>query len=158
MSKEKKVDTEKLIILDLEKEKSENNKNDYKKPNWFKRKGRKIKKIFSEFWVLGKTGFLMGSFVGLTMGFLGGCMAAYQTKSLLVIPVSMIGSGFFFGSLMGIGACLRTSSEEYDKNGNPIYQKMYIIKNKEGKYITLYKNDFYNDKIYAKKSLIQSRH
>jgi len=140
MSKERKVDTEKLIKLDLEKNKEEVVK---QKPNWFKRKGRKLQKIFSEFWFLGKTGFLFGSVVGATMGFIGGCMGAYQSKSLLIIPVSMLGSAFFFGSLMGIGACLRTQDGfiKLDENNSKVYvEYCYLIKDFDGKYSKLVTN------------------
>lgn len=125
-SNKKFVDTEKLIIEEL---KSESDK-DKKKPSWFSKKSKKLKKKFGEFWLYGKTGFIMGSFVGSVMGFFGGCVSAYQTKSLLPIPISMIGSAFFFGSLMGVGACLR-SEEINDINNKPIIHLNQFSINKE---------------------------
>lgn len=109
--------TEQLIRSDLAK-----NQNNIaiSKPGFLKRKGRKIKKLFSDWWVLGKTGFVMGGIVGGVMGFLGGCVSAYQTKSLIMIPISMIGSGCFFASLMSIGACLR--SDDIDNNKIVFYK------------------------------------
>ena len=113
--------TEQLIRSDLAKNPNENV---IAKPGFFKRKGRKIKKLFSEWWVLGKSGFIMGGVVGSIMGFLGGCVSAYQTKSLIMIPVSTLGSAFFFASLMSIGACLRT------ENNNNIIVFYYAKLNK----------------------------
>lgn len=121
---QKKLDTEKLIKIDLQKEPVEK-----KKPNWFKRKAKKIQKSLGEFWMLGKTGFLMGGLVGLVMGFLGGCVSAYSSKSLLPIPIAMCASGLFFGSLMGVGACLRSETIIYDKNNNPYAYYAVIEKN-----------------------------
>jgi hypothetical protein len=126
-----KLDTEKLIKIDLQKEPIEK-----KKPNWFKRKGKKIQKSLSEFWMLGKTGFMMGGLVGVVMGFLGGCVSAYSSKSLLPIPIAMCASGMFFGSLMGVGACLRSESIVYDKNNKPI--AYYAIAERNGKSVLIH--------------------
>ena len=107
--KSKKVSTEDLIRSDLE-----NNPNSEKisKPGILQRKMKRMRKAFSDFWVVGKTGFMMGSLVGSIMGFLYGSVAAYQSKTLAVIPISMISSGFFFGCLMTVGAVLRSDGLE----------------------------------------------
>lgn len=85
------------------------------KPNFFERKYKKIKKAGKEFWTLGKTGFIYGGIIGSSMGFLVGIVTAYQTKSLIFIPVSMLGSACFFAGIMSVGACLR-SEELKGKN------------------------------------------
>lgn len=154
MSEEKNIkkfaDTEKLILEDLKKESSQ----DKKKPSWFSRKSKKLKKKLGEFWLYGKTGFLMGSFVGSIMGFFGGCVSAYQTKSLLPIPISMIGSAFFFGSLMGVGACLRgdeiyNSNNKDDKNIK-IHLNQFTFNKETGK---LEIRNFKNGILYESKSI-----
>ena len=102
--KSKKISTEDLIRTDLAKEPEQRPK----RPGFIARKSKRLKKALGEFWILGKSGFLMGGIVGGIMGFLGGCVSAYTTKTLLPIPIAMCASGFFFASLMSIGACLRT--------------------------------------------------
>ena len=123
----KQMDMEQLIKIDLAKEKTEKIK-----IGWLQRKKRKLKKIFADFWLLGKTGFIMGGIVGCCMGFIGGCVSAYQTKSLLPIPVAMCASGFFFASLMSLGACLRVEHIIVDEN-NICYAYISVVKS-EGKY------------------------
>ena len=138
MSEEKNIkkfaDTEKLILEDLKKESSQ----DKKKPSWFSRKSKKLKK----------------KFVGSIMGFFGGCVSAYQTKSLLPIPISMIGSAFFFGSLMGVGACLRgdeiyNSNNKDDKNIK-IHLNQFTFNKETGK---LEIRNFKNGILYESKSI-----
>lgn len=106
--KSKKISTEELIKLDLKNEPIDKTT----KPSFVQRKYKRIKSAFSGFWVAGKTGFLMGSIVGCTMGFIFGCVSAYQSKTLIVIPLSMATSGFFFGSLMCVGSILRNEEIE----------------------------------------------
>ena len=128
--KSKTVSTEELIKSDLKNEPQEKSK----KPGFIKRKTKRLKKAFGEFWVVGKTSFLMGGLVGSIMGFLYGCVSAYQTKTLLVIPIAMLSSGFFFASLMTVGAVLRSEDgKEYLLLYNP-YQTL-TYSEKAGKYI-----------------------
>lgn len=119
-----KKDIEKLIKEDLAKEPVQ----EKKKPNWFKRKAKKVTNLFSTYWVVGKTGFLMGSFVGSVMGLLGGSYAAFQSKSFLPIPIAMVSSSLFFGSLMGIGSCLRTEEIKGNTFVYLVFDKDKVIK------------------------------
>lgn len=133
--KGKAKSTEELIKEELKKDP---NSAKIQKPGFFQRKARKIKKIFGEFWVLGKSGAMMGGLVGGIMGFIGGCVQAYSSKSLIFIPISMLASGFFFASLMAVGSCLRTEDgklyvmQEYawiDKSGQiHFFQMKHSIK------------------------------
>eukprot|EP00340_Litonotus_pictus_P007507 CAMPEP_0170515046 /NCGR_PEP_ID=MMETSP0209-20121228/1537_1 /TAXON_ID=665100 ORGANISM="Litonotus pictus, Strain P1" /NCGR_SAMPLE_ID=MMETSP0209 /ASSEMBLY_ACC=CAM_ASM_000301 /LENGTH=153 /DNA_ID=CAMNT_0010799363 /DNA_START=6 /DNA_END=467 /DNA_ORIENTATION=+ len=145
--KNKKIDRENLIKQELEK----NPPAPKKKPNWFRRKGRKIKKIMGDFWMVGKTGFMMGGFVGLVMGFLGGCLTAYKTKTLLYIPIGMISSGIFFASLMSVGACLRTETIIYDENNNPVaYMAVYKSEKGDDVFVNYKFKDSFNSNLSKK--------
>ena len=139
--------TEQLIRSDLAKNPNEKV---LAKPGFFKRKGRKIKKIFSEWWVLGKSGFIMGGIVGSIMGLLGGCVSAYQTKSLIMIPISTIGSACFFASLMSIGACLRSDD---NKNMVVFYYAKLNRHNKSNKKFSLNDIEIYNKYDYCNKRI-----
>lgn len=125
--KSKTVSTEELIKSDLKNEPQEKSN----KPGFIKRKTKRLKKAFGEFWVVGKTSFLMGGLVGSIMGFLYGCVSAYQTKTLLVIPLAMMSSGFFFASLMTVGAVLR--SEDGKEYALLDYPYQTLIYNKQTK-------------------------
>jgi len=50
----------------------------------------------------------MGGMVGCGFGCVLGCVQAYQTRSLLVIPLTMVASGGSFGFFMGLGMTLRS--------------------------------------------------
>jgi len=123
--KSKKISTEELIKLDLKNEPKENTS----KPGFIQRKSKRIKKAFSGFLVVGKTGLLIGGIVGCSMGFLYGCVAAYQSKTLIVIPLSMATSGFFFASLMSIGAILRNEDMSFYENNQSNQSNQLIYMN-----------------------------
>lgn len=74
---------------------------------------RKMKRIFGS----GKTatatfttGFMAGAAVGGMMGTAVGCYQAYQMRSFLPIPVSILASGTSFGFFMGLGMTIRQMS------------------------------------------------
>lgn len=75
---------------------------------------RKMKRIFG---AAGQaqtqfiTGFKMGAIVGGIFGGLTGLYYAYQTKSLLVIPMIALTSGGSFGFFMGVGMIMRSEME-----------------------------------------------
>ncbi len=133
--KSKKISTEDLIRTDLAKEPEHKPK----RPGFIARKSKRLKKALGEFWILGKSGFLMGGIVGGIMGFLGGCVSAYTTKTLLPIPIAMCASGFFFASLMSIGACLRTEDGEEMIILFTPYSKLKYV-NETNSYVLEYSN------------------
>jgi hypothetical protein len=53
----------------------------------------------------------MGAIVGGIFGGLTGCWYAYQTRSLLVIPMVALTSGGSFGFFMGVGMIMRNEME-----------------------------------------------
>lgn len=74
---------------------------------------RKMKRLFGS----GKatsnlflTGFQMGALVGGAFGGLIGAYQAFQMRSFMLIPMSMIGSGVSFGFFMGLGMTFRSGS------------------------------------------------
>lgn len=54
-------------------------------------------------------GAMMGFMVGGLFGFMVGVYSAFQTRRLLTIPLSMLGSGCFFGFIFGCGSMIRTA-------------------------------------------------
>ena len=50
----------------------------------------------------------MGALVGGGFGGVMGTYQAIQMRSIVVIPMAMIGSGVSFGFFMGLGMCLRS--------------------------------------------------
>ena len=53
----------------------------------------------------------MGAIVGGIFGGLTGCWYAYQTGSILVIPMVALTSGGSFGFFMGVGMIMRSEME-----------------------------------------------
>lgn len=64
-----------------------------------------------------KTYFIYGGMQGFAIGCLAGfgigCLTAYQSKRLIVIPLSMLGSGLFFSCVMAFGSLIRSADHEY---------------------------------------------
>ena len=56
-------------------------------------------------------GFKMGAMVGGIFGGITGLYYAYQTRSLLVIPMIALSSGGSFGFFMGVGMIMRSEME-----------------------------------------------
>lgn len=52
----------------------------------------------------------MGAMVGSTMGAIFGIWTAMKTRKLVVLPISIISSGGFFGFVMMVGSIVRTDS------------------------------------------------
>ncbi|KRX03370.1 hypothetical protein PPERSA_12649 [Pseudocohnilembus persalinus] len=77
------------------------------------RKWRKFQEQGGQLMVMAKQGFIMGSLVGGSFGFIVGCFQAFQTRQLIVIPLSTIMSGSAFGFFMGCGSMIR-SQDIYD--------------------------------------------
>jgi Reactive mitochondrial oxygen species modulator 1 len=63
-------------------------------------------------------GFKMGAIVGGIFGGLTGIYYAYQTKSLLVIPMVALTSGGSFGFFMGVGMIMRSEMEGADEESH----------------------------------------
>ena len=59
-----------------------------------------------------KTYFLYGGMqgfgIGLLAGFGIGVISAFQARRLILIPMSMIGSGIFFSGVMSFGSLIRS--------------------------------------------------
>ena len=80
---------------------------------------RKIKRIFGGVGSAGmmfQTGFKLGATVGGIFGGLIGTFYAISSRQLLILPMSIIGTGCSFGFFMGIGMILRTQMEGKDEN------------------------------------------
>ena len=52
-------------------------------------------------------GFMMSCMVGGLFGLAIGIYSAFQTKRLIVIPMSILVSGISFGFILGCGAMIR---------------------------------------------------
>lgn len=71
---------------------------------------RKMKRLFGSGQATSKlffTGFQMGAMVGGAFGGILGTWQAIQMRSMMMIPISMIGSGVSFGFFMGLGMTFR---------------------------------------------------
>ncbi|KAL4431817.1 hypothetical protein ABPG74_015257 [Tetrahymena malaccensis] len=68
-----------------------------------------------------QNGFLMGCAVGGMMGAIIGTWAAIKTRKLVVLPLSIVSSGGFFGFMMMCGSIIRTDSENIYSNNNIQY-------------------------------------
>ena len=55
-------------------------------------------------------GGMMGFKIGVAFGSIIGIWQAVTTRSLIVIPISMVGSGISFMMIMGIGGLIRSDS------------------------------------------------
>lgn len=55
-------------------------------------------------------GALMGFMVGGLFGLVVGCYAAFQSRRLISIPVSVILSGGSFGFILGCGSVIRSDT------------------------------------------------
>ena len=73
---------------------------------------KKIKYLAMKSFIVGKTGFKMGLYVGSFLGFGIGVFQAAQMKKVWVIPVSMVGSGLVFGSMFAFSSVLKAESED----------------------------------------------
>ncbi len=54
-------------------------------------------------------GGLQGAAIGALAGFGIGIVTAFQTRRLLTIPLSMIGSALFFSGVMAFGSLIRSA-------------------------------------------------
>ena len=75
---------------------------------------RKIKRIFGGVGNAGmmfQQGFMLGATVGGIFGGIIGTFYAISTRQILILPMSIIGTGCSFGFFMGIGMILRTQME-----------------------------------------------
>lgn len=57
-------------------------------------------------------GGLQGAAIGALAGFGIGIVTAFQTRRLLTIPLSMIGSALFFSGVMAFGSLIRSADIE----------------------------------------------
>jgi len=78
------------------------------------RKWNKLKQRFNHDKQAVKQGFMMGCMVGGGFGLVMGLVAAFQYKSLLVIPLTTLGSAASFGFFMACGTFIRT--HPFDEN------------------------------------------
>lgn len=74
-------------------------------------------KAFKDDMSVKKTYFLYGGMQGFAIGCLAGlgigAISAFQTKRLMVIPLSMIASGMFFACVMAFGSLIRSADHQY---------------------------------------------
>ena len=91
---------------------------------------RKIKRIFGGVGNAGmmfQQGFKLGATVGGIFGGLIGTFYAISSRQILILPMSMIGTGCSFGFFMGIGMILRTQMEPIDEDDNK-EEKITVLK------------------------------
>lgn len=66
-----------------------------------------------------KTYFFYGGLQGFAIGLLSGLgigiVTAIQTKRLIFIPITMVGSGVFFSGVMAFGSLIRSADGEFMK-------------------------------------------
>lgn len=64
-----------------------------------------------------KTYFIYGGMQGFAIGCLAGLgigiFSAFQAKRFIIIPISMVSSGLFFGCVMAFGSIIRTVDTEH---------------------------------------------
>lgn len=58
-------------------------------------------------------GGMQGFAIGLLSGFGIGIISAIQSRRLIVIPISMIGSGLFFSCVMAFGSLIRSADHDF---------------------------------------------
>lgn len=58
-------------------------------------------------------GAIQGFMIGCLAGFGIGLISTFQTKRLVTIPLTMIGSGVFFACVMGAGSIIRTADHDF---------------------------------------------
>ncbi|KAL4468865.1 hypothetical protein ABPG72_008792 [Tetrahymena utriculariae] len=75
-----------------------------------------------------QNGFIMGCAVGGMMGAIIGTWAAIKTRKLVVLPLSIVSSGGFFGFMMMCGSIIRTDSENiYNSNNSQYLQSNTVL-------------------------------
>lgn len=84
------------------------------------RKWNKLKARFQNDKQAVKQGFMMGCMVGGGFGLVMGIMAAFQYRSLLVIPLTCVGSAASFGFFMACGTFIRSHPMEENAQLNLI--------------------------------------
>ena len=89
-------------------------------------------------------GFKMGAMVGGIFGGITGLYYAYQTRSLLVIPMIALSSGGSFGFFMGVGMIMRSEMEGAEEE-NQSYDVCIIKESGEVEYTPIYQK--YQEKL-----------
>ena len=92
---------------------------------------RKIKRIFGGVGNAGlmfQQGFKLGATVGGIFGGLIGTFYAISTRQILILPMSMIGTGCSFGFFMGIGMILRTQMESNETGINNNEDSLTVLR------------------------------
>jgi hypothetical protein len=81
------------------------------KDGFIKRKWKRIKNAMKEFWVVGKHGFKFGFMAGGALGFLLGLYESIRMRSIIPLPIAIVGSGFTFGCIFAVSTVVRTESD-----------------------------------------------
>ena len=89
-------------------------------------------------------GFKMGAMVGGIFGGITGLYYAYQTRSLLVIPMIALSSGGSFGFFMGVGMIMRSEMEGAEEE-NQSYDVCINKESGEVEYTPIYQK--YQEKL-----------
>ena len=94
----------------LQQEENAKNLIAYDHSSKFSKKWKKLKGKMEIAKLNAINGFMMGAIIGGLFGFALGAYQAFLTRRLVAIPISVIGSGCFFGFIMGCGALVMHSS------------------------------------------------
>lgn len=94
----------------LEQEKYQQNLIEIDKSSKFSRKIHKLKHGLAAAKVNMLNGAMMGFMVGGLFGLVIGIYSAFQTRRLVVIPMSVLVSGASFGFILGCGSMIRNDS------------------------------------------------
>lgn len=91
------------------------NSNIMETPKKISARDKKLKEISSKFGEASSqaaNGFMMGALVGGSMGAIIGIWTVIKTRKLIVLPISILTSGAFFGFIMMCGSIIRSDDED----------------------------------------------
>lgn len=105
-----------------------------KKVSAREKKLKQISNKFGEASSQAANGFMMGALVGGSMGAIIGIWTVIKTRKLIVLPISIITSGSFFGFIMMCGSIIRSDDENIylesiAKSITPIGQQIQSLSN-----------------------------
>lgn len=113
-----------------------------KKESARSKKWNKLKQNFGMKKQAIKQGFLMGSMVGGGFGLIMGIYAGIQYRSLVVVPLTALGSAASFGFFMACGTLIR--SHQFDDNVQLDFVRYNVKEEKYEQGVPLWKVKYMN--------------